>query len=135
MGDGRPDLERSDPASIAYVIGLFNTLKPLSAGVDMDTYIVPIVVLDDFSAYGPPVANVNVPDAFEQPGYRKLMQSAEAIRDELRAGGAGITLEGNIATSALPAISRVWLNIDNKTYQGMRIVVQAQQRRPRQATP
>ncbi len=118
-----------------FVVPMFDAVKPYSGGADMDTYIVPIIVLDDLNAYGPPVANVNVDGALEQPGQRALTQSCELIRDALRAGGAGITVKGVAATSTIPSISYAWLKIDNKVYRAGRIAFQVQQRRMRAAQP
>lgn len=116
------------------MVPLFDQVKALS-GIDMDTYVVPMLLVDDLHAYGPPVTNQNVPGALEQPGYRKLMQYGQIIRNELRAGGAGITVGGIAATTQIPAISYVWVGIDNKQYRGVRIALQVSQRRARQATP
>lgn len=116
-----------------YVVPLFDTIEPLSNQVDTDTYAIPILVVDDVAAYGPPIANVNAPGAFEQPGYRNLMTYGEAIRDALRNGGASITFNGIVATSQVPAINYVFINIDGKNYRGVRVALQVIQRRHRES--
>lgn len=118
-----------------YIIPMFDGVKPLSAGVDMDTYIVPIIVVDDMNAYGAPVPNVNVAGALEQPGYRKILEYCQTVRQELRAGGTAITQGGVAATSTIPAISYAWMTIDNKPYRAGRLALQVQQRRARNAQP
>lgn len=125
------DPATSAPTSLpfGYAVPLWDSVKPLSAGVDMDTYVAPILVVDDMHAYGPPIANTNAAGAMEQPGYRKLMQYGQAVRQALRAMGPGITVGGLAATSQVPSISYVWLTIDNKAYRGVRLALQVQQRR------
>lgn len=118
-----------------YVVGLFDGVKPYSSGVDMDTYVIPIIVVDDLNAYAPAIPNANVTGALEQPGQRKLMQHAQLIRQELRAGGAGITVGGIAATSNIPSISYAWMRIDEKPYRAARIAFQVQQRRTRALQP
>jgi hypothetical protein len=134
---GDPGTSAPTSLPFVYLVPLFDAVKPLSNGVDMDTYVVPMLVVDDMHQYGPPVQNANVssPQALEQPGYRKLMQYGQTFRDELRAGGQAITQDGIAATSTVPAISYVWVKIDNKQYRGVRIALQVEQRRPRQAAP
>lgn len=126
---GDPGTSAPSSLPFVYVVPLWDAVKPLSAGVDMDTYVAPILIVDDMHAYGPPIANVNVAGALEQPGYRKLMQYGQDVRAALRAGGAGITVGGIAATSQVPSISYVWLKIDNKAYRGARVALQVQQRR------
>lgn len=128
---GDPGMSAPTALPMGYVPPLFDTVLPYSAGVDMDTYGVPIVIVDDLHNYGPPIPNVNVPDVFEQPGYRKLMQFGQATRFALRNGGAAITQGGYVATSQVPAISYVWLKIDNKPYRGVKVALEVQQRRLR----
>jgi hypothetical protein len=132
---GDPGTSAPTKLPVIYIAPLFDGVKPLSNGVDMDTYICPILVVDDLHAYGPPIPNPNVPSAFEQPGYRKLLQYGQTVRQELRAGGTAITQGGLIATSVPPAISYVWLKIDDKPYRGVRVALVAQQRRNRQQNP
>lgn len=126
------DPGQSAPTSLpfGYIFASFDGVKALS-GIDMDTYMVPILVVDDLHAYGPPVPNINVEGAFEQPGYRHLLQYAQTVRAALRAGGLGITTGGIAATSIVPAIRYPWLRIDNKPYRGALIAFQVQQRRAR----
>lgn len=114
----------------AYLVPLWDNVQPLS-GIDKDTYVVPLLIVDDLHRYGPPIPNVNVPGAFEQPGYRVLMQYGQAVRSALRAGGAAITQGGIAATSQVPAITFVWVRIDNKPYRGVRLSYVVQQRRNR----
>lgn len=128
---GDPGMSAPTSLPFGYVPPLFDTVKAYSAQTDMDTYGIPILIVDDLHNYGPPVANANAPGTFEQPGYRKLMQYGQAVRTALRAGGAAITVEGIAATSSVPAISYVWLEIDKKPYRGVRIALQVQQRRHR----
>lgn len=128
---GDPGMSAPTSLPFAYVPPLFNTVKPLSAGVDMDTYGVPILIVDDLHNYGPPVASTHAVGTLEQPGYRKLMQFGQATRDALRNGGAAITLNGIIATSTVPAITFVWAPIDNKPYRGVKVALTVQQRRAR----
>lgn len=130
---GDPGMSAPSSLPFGYVPPLFDTVKPLSAGVDMDTYGVPILIVDDLHNYGPPVANQNAPGTLEQPGYRKLMQFGQATRDALRDGGAAITLNGITATSTVPAITYVWAPIDNKPYRGVKVALTVQQRRARGA--
>lgn len=113
-----------------YVVPLFDTVKALS-GIDMDTYAIPILVVDDLHNYGDPTPNPNAPGTLQQPGYRKLMQYGQAVRQALRAGGAGITVGGIAATSIIPAVSYAWVKVDETPYRGVRIALQAQQRRAR----
>lgn len=133
------DPTTSAPTSLpfVYIVPLFDAVTPYSVQLDMDTYVVPILCVDDLQAYGPPIPNVNVTSsqAFEQPGYRKLMQYGQIIRKELRAGGAAITMGGIVAASTVPAISYVWAEIDNKPYRGVRLAFQVQERRGQQASP
>lgn len=131
------DPGQSAPTSLPflYLVPLFDAVKPYSTGVDMDTYVVPMLLVDDLNAYGPPIPHENVAGALEQPGYRKLMQYGQIVRDELRAGGSAITVNGIAATSTVPAISYVWVGIDNKQYRGVRIALQVQQRRNRALQP
>jgi hypothetical protein len=132
------DPGQSAPTSLpfGYIVPLFDTVKGYTSGlhgVDMDTYMIPILVVDDLHNYGPPTANQNAPGTFEQPGYRKLMQYGQAVRGAHRgSAGAGIVLGGSVATSAVPAISYVWVTIDSKPYRGVRVALQFQQRRSRQ---
>lgn len=130
---GDPGMSAPTSVPMGYVPPLFDTVAGLSTGVDMDTYGVPILVIDDFHNYSEPIANAHAPGTFEQPGYRKLMQFGQAVRGALRDGGAAITQGGYVATSSIPAISYVWLKIDNKPYRGVRIALQVQQRRARGA--
>jgi hypothetical protein len=127
----------SAPATLpaGYVIPMFDAVKPYSAGVDMDTYVVPIIILDDLNAYGPPVPNVNVAGAMEQPGYRKILEFCQTVRGELRAGGQAITQGGLAATSTIPAISYAWMTVNGTTYRAGRLAFQVQQRRSRQQQP
>lgn len=127
------DVGQTDPDVLpaGFLIPYFDTVDPLTNGLDKDTYVVPILVIDDLHQYGPTVSNPNVPGGFEQPGYRVLMQYGAAVRTVLRGGGAGITLEGEIATSVISAINYVWVKIGETPYRGARLAVQAQQRVPR----
>lgn len=127
---GDPGTSAPNSLPFIYVVPLFDSVKPYS-GIDMDTYVIPILLVDDLNAYGAPIPNVNVPGAFEQPGYRKLMEWGQLVRQVLRASGPGITLEGIAATSQIPALSYVWASIDNKSYRGVRTALQVQQRRAR----
>lgn len=130
---GDPGASQPEALPMGYVVPLFDTVKPLSAGVDTDTYAIPILIVDDVAAYGPAVPNDQAPGTNVQPGYIKLMQYGETIRDALRAGGAAITFNGVAATSNVPAINYVWIQIDGKPYRGARIALQVQQRRARSA--
>ena len=132
---GDPSTSAPTTLPFVYVVPLFDTVKPYSSGVDMDTYIAPILIVDDLQAFGPPITHANVPGAFEQPGYRKLMQYGQAVRQELRAGGAGITIGGIAATTTIPSLSYAWMKIDEKPYRAVRIALQVQQRRVRAAQP
>lgn len=127
------DVGMSAPTALpmAYVAPLWDGVKPYSNGVDMDTYAVPILCVDDLHNYGAPVENQNAPGTFEQPGYRKLMEYGQAIRDALRFGGESITVDGFAATSTVPAINYVWVEIDKKPYRGVRVALLVQQRRLR----
>lgn len=127
---GDPGVSAPTSLPMAYVPPLWNSIKALS-GIDMDTYAVPILIIDDLHNYGPPIENVNAPGTLEQPGYRKLMQFGQTTRDALRAQGPGITLGGVAATSAVPAIKFVWVNIDDKPYRGVQVALVVQQRRAR----
>lgn len=131
------DPTTSAPTSLpfVYIVPLYDSVKPYAVATDEDTYVIPILLVDDLQAYGAPIPNINVAGAFEQPGYRKLMQWGQIIRAELRAGGAAITMGGISMTSVVPAISYVWAQIDNKPYRGVRIALQVQQRRAQQASP
>lgn len=128
---GDPGMSAPQSLPMGYVVPLFDTVTPLSAGVDMDTYAVPILIVDDLHNYGTPVQSSHAPGTWEQPGYRKLMEMGQAVRFALRDGGAAITQDGTVATSTVPAISYVWLKIDNKPYRGVRVALQVQQRRYR----
>lgn len=130
---GDPGMSAPTSLPVGYLVPLWDNVAPISNGVDMDTYIVPLLIIDDLHKYGPPVENANAPGGLEQPGYRVLMQYGQATRAALRAGGAAITLDGSIATSVLPAINFVWVAIDKKPYRGVRLAVSAQQRRSRGA--
>lgn len=132
---GDPMTSAPQQLPTVYVVPMFDAVKPYSNGVDMDTYIVPIIVLDDLNAYGAPIQNVNVAGAFEQPGQRKILEWCQTIRQELRAGGAAITVGGIVATSNVPSISYAWMKVDNKVYRAGRIAFQVSQRRARAATP
>jgi hypothetical protein len=127
---GDPGMSSPTALPFGYVVPLFDTVKPLS-GIDMDTYAIPILVVDDLHNYGDPVENVHALGTLEQPGYRKLLEYGQAVRTALRAGGAAITVDGIAATSAVPAISYVWATIDSTPYRGVRIALQVQQRRAR----
>lgn len=127
---GDPGVSAPFALPMGYVPPLWDQVKPHS-GVDMDVYAVPILVIDDLHAYGAPIPNVNAPGTFEQPGYRKLMQYGQTVRQTLRRGGQGITVGGVLATSSIPAINYVWVTIDNKPYRGVRVALEAQQRRAR----
>jgi hypothetical protein len=124
------DVGQTDPSTLpaGFLIPYFDTVTPYSNGLDMDTYATPIMVIEDLHKYGAPVANQNVEGGMEMPGYRVLMQYADAIRQAFRSGGTGITLEGNIATSLIAAVTYPWVTIGDKPYRGVRLAVQAQQR-------
>jgi hypothetical protein len=126
---GDPGASAPDNLPIAYVVPLFDTVAPYSNGVDMDTYAIPILVIDDLAAYGAPIANPDAEGTLVQPGWLNLMQYAETIRDTLRDNGASITFNGVAATSTIPAINYVWVTIDNQPYRGARVALQVQQRR------
>lgn len=132
---GDPGMSAPTSLPFGYIVPLWDSVKPLSGGlhgVDMDTYAIPLLVVDDLHNYGAPVANANAAGTFEQPGYRKLMQFGQAIRAAHRGpSGAGIVLGGAVATSAIPAISYVWVKIDETPYRGVRVALQIQQRRSR----
>ena len=132
---GDPGMSAPTSLPFGYIVPLWDSVKPLSGGlhgVDMDTYAVPLLVVDDLHNYGPPTANANAPGTLEQPGYRKLMEFGQAIRAAHRgATGQGIVLGGAIATSTIPAISYVWAKIDGKPYRGVRVALTLQQRRSR----
>jgi hypothetical protein len=130
---GDPGVSAPTSLPLGYVPPLWDNVAPLSNGVDMDTFAVPILVVDDLAAYGAPIENTNAPGTFEQPGYRRLMQYGQAVREALRNGGAGITLEGVVATSGVPTLDYVWLTIDKKAYRAVRVALLVQQRRPRGA--
>lgn len=130
---GDPGVSAPTALPMAYVPPLWDNVAPLSNGVDMDTFAVPILCIDDLSAYGQPIPNANAAGTLEQPGYRRLMQYGQAIREALRFGGASITFNGVVATSGIPTIDYVWLTIDKKTYRGVRVALLVQQRRLRGA--
>jgi hypothetical protein len=119
-----------DALPAGLLIPFFDSPEIYSAGVDMDTMVVPLLVVVDLHEYGPAIANANAAGGFEQPGYRVLLKYGEAIRAALRQGGKGITLGGDIATSMLPVMNFVWLEIGKTPYRGVRLVIQAQQRVP-----
>lgn len=127
------DVGMADPSVLpaGFLIPYFDTVEPYSNGLDKDTYVVPLLVVEDLHKYGPAVPNVNVSGGFEQPGHRVLTQYGDAIRTILRAGGAGITLGGQVSTSVVSGIRHVWVRIAEKPYRGVRLVVQATQRVPR----
>ncbi len=131
---GDPGMSAPSTLPFGYIIPRLDKVLPRSGGlggVDMDTYTVPILVVDDLHRYGPPVQTPGQA-YFEQPGYRKLLGYGQAVRGALRGpSGAGIVLGGAIATSAIPEISYVWAVIDDKPYRGVRLTVTAQQRRSR----
>lgn len=120
----------ADTLPAGLLIPFFDNPEIYTAGSDMDTMVVPLLVVVDLHEYGPPVANANVSGGFEQPGYRVLLQYGEAMRKAFRQGGAGITLGGDIATSMLPVMNFVWVKIADKPYRAVRLVVQAKQRVP-----
>lgn len=128
---GDPGASKPQSLPIVFIAPLFDTVKPLSNGVDTDTYVIPILLLDDFADYGPPVENPDAAGTYVQPGYVTLMTYAESIRDALRYNGASITFNGTVATSQVPAISYPWVLIDSKPYRGARIALQVTQRRMR----
>lgn len=132
---GDPGMSSPTSLPFGYIIPLWDTVKPLSGGlhgVDMDTYAIPLLVVDDLHNYGPPVPNQNAPGTDEQPGYRKLIQFGQTIRAAHRGpSGAGIVLGGAIATSNVAGISYVWVKIDSKPYRGVRVALTLQQRRSR----
>lgn len=132
---GDPGMGAPGTLPFGFVVPLWDSVQPMASGIDDDTYVVPILIVDDLHKYGPPIENVNAPGTLEQPGYRVLMQLGQAVRGALRAGGAGITVEGVVATSVVPAINFVWTKIDNKPYRGVRIAYQVQQRRARPTLP
>lgn len=142
IGEGNaPQIMIGDPGMSAptgfpmiYLVPLWDNVTPYS-GIDKDAYVVPILIIDDLHKYGPPIANANAAGTYEQPGYRYLMQYGQAVRAALRAGGAGITQEGIAATSNVPAITYVWLRVDNKVYRGVRLSFVVQQRRGRGGLP
>lgn len=133
---GDPGMASPTSLPMGYVVPLWDSVAPCSGGlhgVDMDTYAIPILVIDDLHNYGSTATpNANAPGTLELPGYRKLMEFGQTVRNALRGpNGAGIVLGGVIATSQVPAISYVWLKIDSKPYRGVRIAYQAMQRRSR----
>lgn len=130
---GDPGASAPQSLPIGFVAPLFDSVTPLSNGVDTDTYLIPILILDDLAAYGAPIDNPEAPGTLVQPGYLNLMDYAETVRDTLRAGGSSITFEGVAATSRVPAISYPWVVIDSKPYRGARIALQVRQRRFRGA--
>lgn len=127
LGDPSTSIPTSLP--FGYVIPLWDNVKPYASMTDMDTYAVPILIVDDVHNYAPPITNVNVAGALEAPGYRKLMQYGQTVRDALRGGGAGVTVEGIAATSAVSSIRYVWPQIDKKFYRGVQLAFVVQQRR------
>lgn len=127
---GDPGTSAPTSLPMGYVPPLWDQVKAYS-GIDMDTYAVPILVIDDLHAYGPPIPNANAPGTLEQPGYRNLMRYGQTVRQALRHGGQGITVGGVAATTAIPAINYVWVTIDNTPYRGVRVALEAQQRRAR----
>ena len=131
------DPGQSSPTSLpfGYIVPLFDTVRGYSSGlhgVDMDTYGIPLLIVDDLHNYGAPVANANAAGTLEQPGYRKLMQFGQAVRSAHRgSAGAGIVLGGAVATSKVVAITYHFLTIDAKPYRGVRVALEIQQRRSR----
>lgn len=128
---GDVGMVRPETLPCGLLVPHFDTQEPYSAGIDKDTYLVPILIVSDLHEYAEPVANNNVAGGFEQPGYRTLMQYAQAVRQVLRDGGRGITLNGLIATSVLPATNFVWVQVGQKPYRAARLAFQATQRVPR----
>lgn len=127
---GDPGMAAPTSLPVGFLVPLWDHVEALS-GIDKDTYLAPILIVDDLHKYGDWVENANAPGTFEQPGYRTLMQMGQATRAALRAGGAGITINGVAATSVIPAINFVWVSIDSKPYRGVRLALQVQQRRAR----
>lgn len=127
---GDPGMGNPQSLPYGFVVPLWDNVEPLS-GIDQDTYLIPILVVDDLHKYGAPIENTNAPGTYEQPGYRVLMQMGQAVRQALRAGGKGITTGGIAATSNVPAINFVWVKIGDKPYRGVRLAYQVQQRRAR----
>lgn len=125
------DIGQGEPQAlpIGYIAPLNDSPKGYSAGVDMDTYQVPMLVVFAKHIVAQPVQSQNT-QTFEQPGYRNLLQLAQNIRGALRTP-MGITLGGLVATSSVVEIRYVLTQIDSKTYRAARITVEIKQRRAR----
>lgn len=126
---GDPGQGAPNKHPFGFIIPHWDSVAAYASGVDKDTFIAGILVIDGLHKYGPAETNPNVEGGFEQPGYRVQMQYGQAVRKALRAGGAGVTLEGTLATSVVPTIRYVWPMIDKKPYRGAFLALQAQQRR------
>jgi hypothetical protein len=112
------------------IIAYDDVAKPISSGpngVDDDTYTIDLLIVDDPLQYGDATQTTGT-SYYELPGYRKLLQWAQAARLTLR---ANITLGGVGASSEIGNIRYVGVQIDKKLYRGARIRVTAKQRRQR----
>lgn len=128
MGMGAPTA-----LPFGYIIPSLDKVIPFTGGihgVDMDEYLIDLIVVDDLHKYGSPVPQQSgqAGSWLEQPGYRNLLRIGQAIRAAFR---ANITLGGNIAKSSEPKIQYVPVVIDNKSYRGLRITIDASMRRGR----
>jgi hypothetical protein len=115
---------------VGYITPFNDEIQPLTGGVngvDKDTYLVPLFIVDDLHRYGEPVQTQGQ-QYMEQPGYRSLLQYAQAVRAAVR---ANITLDGVIATSRVIEIRYVQLKLAERLLRAARVTIQAQQRRGR----
>ncbi|HZV74590.1 MAG TPA: hypothetical protein VFF79_12805 [Conexibacter sp.] len=112
------------------IIAYDDVAKSISSGphgVDDDTYTIDVLIVDGPLQYGDAVQTAGT-GYYEVPGYRKLLQLAQATRSTLR---ANITLGGVGASSEVGNIRNVGVQIDKRMYRGARIRVTAKQRRQR----
>jgi hypothetical protein len=114
-----------------------------SRGIDMHQMLIPITVAVQEHQYlrpttaAPPAASPlsaqslgTTPPFLEQPGYRLAMQYEDGIRQALR---ENIVLGGEVATTTIIETAYVLQVIEGKVYRALRITLQAQQRRRRDA--
>lgn len=119
-----------------YIAPLNDAVSPYTGGpqgVDMDTYTIPLLIVQDVHDYqaapipGAPPGGGTV-QYQEQPQYRALLELVQNIRTVLR---ANITMQGSVATCTVTEIRYLLVDIDDKPYRACRITIRAQHRRGR----
>lgn len=126
------DVGMGDPNALPFgFIAPFNdVVAPRTGGghgVDMDTLTIPMLIVLAPHDYEQPIPSANT-FFKEQPGFRTMLQLCQNVRSALR---ANITVSGLVATSLISEMRYVLVTIDNKTYRGCRITLNAQMRRGR----